>query len=164
MHPARNRPEAGSNDPQPKEKAVPGKYFARQPDPEIKSPIRIKHGNADGEKAHEQSLNFSLDALLVSSKECFRVHGYIALKQIGGIELAQDTDDFPLGRCGIPIFVQTDMPHLIYVSATIEHGHKMVGGFAQSKKLIVSRILKDVPLPAAKMLAMNIHSGMQSGR
>ena len=80
------------------------------------------------------------------------------------MELAQDTDDFPLGRCGIPIFLQADMPHLIDVSAAIEHGHKMIGGFAQSKELIVSRILKDIPLPTAKMLAMNFHGNVQSRR
>jgi hypothetical protein len=56
------------------------------------------------------------------------------------------------------------MPHLIDVSAAIEHGHKMIGGYAQSKKLIVSRILKNIPLPSAKMLAMNIHGGVQSRR
>lgn len=92
------------------------------------------------------------------------VGGQIALKQIGIVELAKQLYHLALSGCGISKAFCTDAPQLTDSASTIEHRDKMVGRIAQTKVVIIGRMLQNVPFDATVMLSVNVDSTEQLRR
>ena len=157
-------PQSGCDDCAPYEQPAPGEESPPYADPSVQKTVRVPQRNADEKQVRQKATHLAPQLLLITLKKRLSIRGQISLQQIGRVQPTQEVNDLSLGRRGITPFFHTVTPYLTNGSAAVQHRHEIIGRVVQTKELIASWILQDVPLATAKMLPVHVDGAEQLRR
>ena len=157
-----DRVHAEAEQEHPDDEAGGGEDPAEEFEPALEEGVGIEDGDAREHDVHEIAGDFALFAFLIAGEERVGIGGDFRLKQVGGVELAQELDDFALSR-GIVAQMGIDQrPGVADGPLAIEQANELIGGFGQAEKGVIGVVLHDMPGLTTKVLAGDLDGGAEA--